>query len=753
MRLILHIGLPLILILSVGMVKGQSESDLLSEEFLQLTNPFEFNVQPNYTYAQGKKYNQSGDLNHPDFGKMTFASPFQKNVVEVISKRKIDERYYIDLNDPTFFYIEKSSQPINFYQDDKLIAIDPSLHLVTSGVYNSGAQPAPTSLDLNSKKSSIKIGNNYFDFNNYTLKTIGFDNSETFHAADWSTIQVGNFGALITDIFPGIDMKIIYRQAGFKTEFIVKQNLNVKKLIFIDALSLPSNHYLTLEEETQTSRFFVQVKNAITNDTEILIDPARTYDASGNKQSYISPYQLNGNTVEIHCDSAIINKAGIVYPLTIDPLIIAVGPSTSVFGIRGSLLSPASCNHTITVSYPPGSTPWDVSASWSVYTDFCYRTLALFGFFDDCYMSDARVWLTSTCGGASPVGAPGITWTCFPGCNAIGTWAPTLPFASSGTQSLAQCYPASCAAVNRAFTINDNRGYCSTFGAYDNCTWANSYCVSLDQWSITVQGRTMETLGNTVTGNGSQTINDPTCAGTSILNPGALYGVAPYTYNWSTGATTPTISVTNTPAVITCLVTDACGNPRTATFNIGCPLPVRLIEFNAQKVNGWVELNWLTKSEEDLKHFELQRADESFNFSTLFTVAAQGQQEANNNYEFVDKLPIPGQNYYRLKMVDNDGEIEYSGVRTVFMEVENPNLDIVPNPNNGNFALRFLSETKQDVNVTVYSANGQFQMSTTHHVEQGLQEITINKGDLPIGIYFISLETKKDKIISRLVIQ
>ena len=162
-----------------------------------------------YSIEAGKKYNSEAYYSHPDFGKLTFRAPYRKNVVEDISKRTYDSRYYVDIDNPTYFYIEQSSGPINLYKDGLWRAIDPTLHPVSAQVYQSGVQPCPTKLDAGNKRTAILLGEAEFQFNHYSLQVIHTDHSVTTHQANWSQIAIGNEGAYITDVFPGIDMKLV----------------------------------------------------------------------------------------------------------------------------------------------------------------------------------------------------------------------------------------------------------------------------------------------------------------------------------------------------------------------------------------------------------------------------------------------------------------------------------------------------------------------------------------------------------------
>ena len=645
-----------------------------------------------YKTEDGKKYNDPQYYSHPDFGKLTFEAPIGKSVVEDISKRTLDQRYYIDVNDPLFFYIEKSTKPINYYKNGLLMAIDPSLKQSSAGIYNAFAQPCATELNTLQKRSGIALGNEYFGFNNFSVRVEQNNGSTQLLTSDWSNIVVGNNGAYITNVFPGIDMKIMYREASVKSEFIIKQNLNVKKLVFIDQLQVSNNLSLQLETSMindRTKGHLIVFDNQV-NDQVAVIEPARTHDNSGSKTSWINLYTLIGNNLEILCDSSVLNGAQTIYPVTVDPLVTAVGPIVAgTTFLSGSLVTPAFCSNTIAVTYPGGTTPWDVSIGWSVYSNWCFGYYTGNGALgDDCWNSEAQINITSSCGGRSPAGA--LIWTCL-GCNSPGTWAPTVAFASSGTQSLAQCYTGSCAAQTMSFTINFNRTNCASYSNYDGCTPTNrSYCQTLDNWRVTVQGRNMETLGNTTSGNGTAAVS-ATCYVPQTLNPTPAYGIGPYTYLWTPGGQTTSTRTVSTNYIGTqtfsCTVVDACGTTtRVAVFNVStnCVLPVELLDFTATVEGKSVNLLWQTATESNSSHFIIERSYDGINFVTVSTVKAAGKSLNKRSYMTTDyNADLTRIVYYRLRQFDvGSDEARFTSLISIESKAEK-SMDIFPNPGSG----------------------------------------------------------------------
>jgi hypothetical protein len=109
-------------------------------------------------------------------------------------------------------------------------------------------------------------------------------------------------------------------------------------------------------------------------------------------------------------------------------------------------------------------------------------------------------------------------------------------------------------------------------------------------------------------------------------------------------------------------------------------LPVNLISFKAQPVGEKVELAWQTAWEKNSKEFVVQRSSDLKEFGDLATLPAAGDAQSRNTYAYTDHSPLPGTNYYRLRMVDLDGTYEYSKVIDAQLRPDQPLVLVSPNP-------------------------------------------------------------------------
>ena len=106
--------------------------------------------------------------------------------------------------------------------------------------------------------------------------------------------------------------------------------------------------------------------------------------------------------------------------------------------------------------------------------------------------------------------------------------------------------------------------------------------------------------------------------------------------------------------------------------------PVTLVSFKALPINSIVQLQWATSQEINTKDFEIEKSTDGVNWALLTTVSAAGNSSLAHNYQAVDKNPVAGINYYRLKTIDVNGKYAYSNI--VNIKYASTAISVFPNP-------------------------------------------------------------------------
>lgn len=172
-------------------------------------------------------------------------------------------------------------------------------------------------------------------------------------------------------------------------------------------------------------------------------------------------------------------------------------------------------------------------------------------------------------------------------------------------------------------------------------------------------------------------------------------------------------------------------------------LPLTLENFTAEAEKTTVNLEWLTTSEENTSHFELERNSNGQGFTYLQEIRAKGDSDFLTSYSLIDREVAPGQHFYRLKMVDADGTYAYSPVVPVSIESSNL-VNIYPNPTAGRITI-----SQQDAgleNVRLLDGSGRVlrdRMQPGDHDVSGLRP----------GIYLLEITANGSRSIKQIIKQ
>jgi hypothetical protein len=104
-----------------------------------------------------------------------------------------------------------------------------------------------------------------------------------------------------------------------------------------------------------------------------------------------------------------------------------------------------------------------------------------------------------------------------------------------------------------------------------------------------------------------------------------------------------------------------------ASTNGQNPLPITLINFTAKPEGTYVRLDWSTASERNNDFFTVERSADGILFSPVLSVPGAGYSDLPLSYSDLDRAPLMGVSYYRLRQTDYDGTSTLSPVVSVVM--------------------------------------------------------------------------------------
>jgi len=192
----------------------------------------------------------------------------------------------------------------------------------------------------------------------------------------------------------------------------------------------------------------------------------------------------------------------------------------------------------------------------------------------------------------------------------------------------------------------------------------------------------------------------------------------------------------------------------TATQLSAGSLPVTLVNFTAQAQAAVVLLKWNTATEIDNDHFEIQRSTDGITFDAIGTVKGAGNSNSLLSYSFADAAPITGNDYYRLKQVDKNGNAQYSTteVVTVAAAAGNNVLNVYPNPAISQFTIALKNSSTQASTVTLIDLSGKQVFNTSAAAGSSQVQVVLN-GSIAPGVYIVRLSNRNETLFSKIIIR
>lgn len=176
------------------------------------------------------------------------------------------------------------------------------------------------------------------------------------------------------------------------------------------------------------------------------------------------------------------------------------------------------------------------------------------------------------------------------------------------------------------------------------------------------------------------------------------------------------------------------------TGGIGSPLPVELTSFTGYHNSGKNILKWETASEKNTDRFEIEQSENGKDWSRIGFQKAAGSSVVKQSYSFADNTPISGNNYYRLKIVDEDNSFEYS--RIIHIHHQNTSreniVSIYPNPVINDLTLVIESSSNRFAEIVISNIYGQEIHKLHQELTSGKNTVLIQAGNLPAGTYILS---------------
>ena len=211
----------------------------------------------------------------------------------------------------------------------------------------------------------------------------------------------------------------------------------------------------------------------------------------------------------------------------------------------------------------------------------------------------------------------------------------------------------------------------------------------------------------------------------------------------------------------TLLTGSGCGSPGAAAstsvfgpFTIGATsqsaVPIDLLSFEVQHYKeGQALLEWITASELNNSHFEIQRSINGLDFETIGTLPGAGTSYDLRHYSYIDNAPYIGLNYYRVKQIDFDGAFSFTPIRSLDFTTNNGRIKAYPIPAHQHIFidLSTVKHASGPIIIQLFDATGKLLIS--EKAMHSRQDYKLALDHLPAGMYLLTVGQNNLKLIKQ----
>lgn len=299
------------------------------------------------------------------------------------------------------------------------------------------------------------------------------------------------------------------------------------------------------------------------------------------------------------------------------------------------------------------------------------------------------------------------------------------------TVTVANTGPFELTAFNNGGNYNGNSN--------QNVTWSvngtNTHCPNIDILISTDGGVNYTEIISNIANNGSATIQLPN------VNTSNAVLLARCHINQSSTRVKDENRAISLDAFRTASTFYDTGNSTFSIKKVISANPVKFGEFTTQVKNKIeIILKWTTITEANNFGFEIQKQINGV-WQKIAFINGKGNSQVTTSYQFTDKNPQQGENLYRLKQIDYDGQFEYSNIAKKYFSTEKQRVSY----NQITQTIK-INENCNALQLIIYSATGQIVFQ-----EEIKNKHFISLNHLTKGIYIGSLKCKNKNLTFKIV--
>lgn len=169
-------------------------------------------------------------------------------------------------------------------------------------------------------------------------------------------------------------------------------------------------------------------------------------------------------------------------------------------------------------------------------------------------------------------------------------------------------------------------------------------------------------------------------------------------------------------------------------------LPVTLSSYAATATTpGKVTIAWTTTQEQNNSYFTIEKSTDGVSFYKIGQVQATNLPNGSS-YSYIDNLPLPGINFYRLSQTDLNGKTTFYDVKKVTIENGNTeSIVLYPNPVKETLVLELNLPQTGTISASIFQADGKMVKQLQFNKPAGYIRQQFDVRSLPPGYYTLEV--------------
>lgn len=162
------------------------------------------------------------------------------------------------------------------------------------------------------------------------------------------------------------------------------------------------------------------------------------------------------------------------------------------------------------------------------------------------------------------------------------------------------------------------------------------------------------------------------------------------------------------------------------------PLPVTIVSVSANRnTDKSIAVRWKVENEISMQKYEVERSSNGADFTSILSTTPTATNGGSASYLQNDGSPLAADNFYRIKAISLNGQVQYSSIVKVAGEkITAAVVSVYPNPvENKQMNISFVNQAKGKYNVELVSMSGQVTYKTTLTVNSSnfVETVYLNK--------------------------